>query len=116
METDRTDDEQHSEARYGRLSRRAAAPQRSPRPTVGRRRDPHLRDDPGHVGPWDPFELHPRPNAHPAAVQRSERIGRAVRIDVIVSHERQGRIDPAFDGGKAVGVVSRTVRLDYIPR
>lgn len=37
-------------------------------------------------------------------------------IDVIVSHERQGRIDPAFDGGKAVGVVSRTVRLDYIPR
>jgi len=37
-------------------------------------------------------------------------------IDVTVSHERQGRIDPAFDGGKAVGVVSRTVRLDYIPR
>jgi len=38
------------------------------------------------------------------------------RIDVIVSHERQGRIDPAFDGGQAVGIVSRTVRLDYIPR
>jgi hypothetical protein len=37
-------------------------------------------------------------------------------IDVIVSHERSGRIDPAFDGGTAVGIVSRSVSLDYIPR
>ena len=37
-------------------------------------------------------------------------------IDVIVSHERQGRIDSAFHGGTAVGIVSRTVNLDYIPR
>ena len=37
-------------------------------------------------------------------------------IDITVSHERQGRIDPAFDGGTAVGIVSRTVNLDYIPR
>jgi len=64
---------------------------------VGPRGDPHLRDDPGHVGPWDPFELHPRANAHPAAVQRSERIGRAVRIDVIVSFGRAvGRFRISF--------------------
>ncbi len=37
-------------------------------------------------------------------------------IDVTVSHELQGRIDPAFDEGTAVGVVSREVKLDYIPR
>jgi len=37
-------------------------------------------------------------------------------IDVTVSHELQGRIDPAFDDGTAVGVVSRKVNLDYIPR
>ena len=37
-------------------------------------------------------------------------------IDVIVRHELQGRIDPAFDGGFALGIVSREVRLDYIPR
>ena len=37
-------------------------------------------------------------------------------IDVTVSHERQGRIDPAFDGGTALGIVSREVRLDYTPR
>jgi hypothetical protein len=37
-------------------------------------------------------------------------------IDVIVSHERSGRIDPAFDGGTALGIVSRTVNLDYVPR
>jgi len=38
------------------------------------------------------------------------------RIDVTVSHELPGRIDPAFDDGTAVGIVSRVVKLDYIPR
>ena len=37
-------------------------------------------------------------------------------IDVTVSHELQGRIDPAFRKGTAVGIVSRAVNLDYIPR
>jgi hypothetical protein len=37
-------------------------------------------------------------------------------IDVIVSHQLQGRIDPAFGRGRAVGIVSRVVNLDYIPR
>jgi len=37
-------------------------------------------------------------------------------IDVTVSHELRGRIDPAFRGGIARGIVSRKVRLDYIPR
>lgn len=37
-------------------------------------------------------------------------------IDVIVSHELRGRVDPAFGGGTATGIVSRAVRLDYIPR
>jgi hypothetical protein len=37
-------------------------------------------------------------------------------IDVIVRHELQGRIDPAFHNGTAVGIVSRVVNLDYIPR
>jgi hypothetical protein len=37
-------------------------------------------------------------------------------IDVTVSHELQGRIDPAFRNGTAVGIVSREVNLDYIPR
>jgi hypothetical protein len=37
-------------------------------------------------------------------------------IDVTVSHELQGRIDPAFHNGTAVGIVSREVSLDYIPR
>lgn len=37
-------------------------------------------------------------------------------IDVIVAHEFQGRVDPAFDGGTAKGIVSRKVTLDYIPR
>ena len=37
-------------------------------------------------------------------------------IDVIVSHELQGLIDPAFRNGTAVGLVSRKVNLDYIPR
>ncbi len=37
-------------------------------------------------------------------------------IDVTVRHELQGRVDPAFDGGTAKGIVSRKVNLDYIPR
>jgi hypothetical protein len=37
-------------------------------------------------------------------------------IDVIVRHQLQGSIDPTFDGGFALGVVSRKVNLDYIPR
>jgi hypothetical protein len=37
-------------------------------------------------------------------------------IDVIVRHELDGRIDPAFDDGIAVGSVSREINLDYIPR
>ena len=37
-------------------------------------------------------------------------------IDVIVRHELDGRVDPAFDDGIAVGIVSRKVRLDYVPR
>jgi len=37
-------------------------------------------------------------------------------IDVTVSHQLQGRIDPAFRNGTALGVVSRKVNLDYIPR
>ena len=38
------------------------------------------------------------------------------RIDIKVRHELQGRVDPAFRNGTALGIVSRTVRLDYIPR
>lgn len=37
-------------------------------------------------------------------------------IDVTVSHELQGQIDPAFDDGVATGIVSRKVSLDYFPR
>ncbi|HYJ40628.1 MAG TPA: hypothetical protein VEW08_07555 [Steroidobacteraceae bacterium] len=37
-------------------------------------------------------------------------------IDVTVSHELPGRIDPAFRNGTAVGIVSRKVNLDYVPR
>jgi hypothetical protein len=37
-------------------------------------------------------------------------------IEVTVSHEIQGRIDPAFDDGFATGIVSRKVSLDYFPR
>jgi hypothetical protein len=37
-------------------------------------------------------------------------------IDVTVSHELQGRIDPAYRNGTAVGIVSRVVNLVYIPR
>jgi hypothetical protein len=38
------------------------------------------------------------------------------RIDLLVSHELQGHVDPAFDGGTAMGIVTREVRLNYIPR
>jgi hypothetical protein len=37
-------------------------------------------------------------------------------IDVTVKHELDGRIDPAFHHGVALGIVSRVVNLDYIPR
>jgi hypothetical protein len=37
-------------------------------------------------------------------------------IDVTVRHELNGRIDPEFGGGTATGIVSREVRLDYLPR
>jgi hypothetical protein len=37
-------------------------------------------------------------------------------IDLIVNHELQGRLDPAFHHGFARGIVSRRVTLDYIPR
>lgn len=37
-------------------------------------------------------------------------------IDLIVRHEINGLVDPAFDKGIAKGIVSRKVRLDYIPR
>ena len=37
-------------------------------------------------------------------------------IDIVVRHELDGRVDPAFDDGIATGIVSRKVRLDYMPR
>ena len=37
-------------------------------------------------------------------------------IDVSVHHELSGTIDRAFRGGKAVGIVTRTVTLHYVPR
>jgi hypothetical protein len=37
-------------------------------------------------------------------------------IDVNVKHQIQGRVDPAFDHGSALGTVSRTVNLDFVPR
>ena len=37
-------------------------------------------------------------------------------IDVGVKHQLQGRVDPAFDHGTALGIVSRKINLDYIPR
>lgn len=36
-------------------------------------------------------------------------------IDIIVRHELQGRVDPAFHKGIARGIVSRRVNLDYVP-
>jgi hypothetical protein len=37
-------------------------------------------------------------------------------IDLTVSHELQGRVDPAFHNGIATGIVSREVTLEYVPR
>jgi hypothetical protein len=37
-------------------------------------------------------------------------------IDITVTHELQGQLDPAFHHGFARGIVSRTVNLDYVPR
>lgn len=37
-------------------------------------------------------------------------------IKLTVNHELQGRVDPAFRTGLALGIVSRTVNLDYIAR
>jgi hypothetical protein len=37
-------------------------------------------------------------------------------IDLKVSHELQGRVDSAFHNGTALGIVSRAVNLEYIPR
>ena len=37
-------------------------------------------------------------------------------IDVTVRHQLTGSVDPAFDHGIALGIVSRKVNLDYIPR
>jgi hypothetical protein len=34
-------------------------------------------------------------------------------IDVKVSHQLEGRVDPAFHGGTALGIVSRVVNLEY---
>ncbi len=50
-----------------------------------------------------------------AATNSTSRITRC-SIDFIVRHERQGRIDPAFNNGTALGIVSREVNVDYIPR
>jgi len=36
-------------------------------------------------------------------------------IDVTVRHQLEGKIDPAFKQGRALGIVSRVVNLDYIP-
>jgi hypothetical protein len=37
-------------------------------------------------------------------------------IDLTVRHELEGRVDPAFHKGTAVGIVSRAVNLAYVPR
>jgi hypothetical protein len=37
-------------------------------------------------------------------------------IDVVVRHQIQGSVDPAFHRGTAMGIVSREVNLDYVPR
>jgi hypothetical protein len=37
-------------------------------------------------------------------------------IKITVRHEVQGRVDPAFGHGSAIGIVSREVVLDYVPR
>jgi hypothetical protein len=48
---------------------------------------------------------------------RSNATSRITRCSIVVtvSHELQGRIDPGFRSGTALGVVSREVTLDYIP-
>lgn len=48
---------------------------------------------------------------HPISPTRVHRC----HITVEVSHERRGTLDPAFDGGDIVGIVSRKVRLTYYP-
>ena len=37
-------------------------------------------------------------------------------IDLIVRHELEGRVDPAFNRGTAFGILSREVNVDYVPR
>jgi hypothetical protein len=37
-------------------------------------------------------------------------------IDLLVRHQLEGRIDSAFDDGSALGILSRAVNVDYIPR
>ncbi len=50
-----------------------------------------------------------------AGTSSQSRITRC-EIDLTVRHELQGRIDPNFGDGTAIGVVSRKITLDYIPR
>jgi hypothetical protein len=49
---------------------------------------------------------------------RSNATSRVTRCSIVVtvSHELQGRIDPGFRSGTALGIVTREVTLDYIPR
>jgi len=47
--------------------------------------------------------------ANPSPLQRCD-------IDIVVTHERRGSVDAAFRGGYIVGVVSRKIVLDYLPR
>jgi hypothetical protein len=56
----------------------------------------------------DPIVSFARTNA-PSAITRCS-------IDLAVRHERAGRVDAAFDDGTALGIVSRKVKLDYVPR
>ena len=50
-----------------------------------------------------------------AATNSASRITRC-SIDLIVRHELQGRIDPAFNRGTARGIVSRELNVEYIAR
>ena len=50
-----------------------------------------------------------------AATNSPSRITRC-SIDLIVRHELQGRVDPAFNRGTALGILSREVNVVYIPR
>jgi hypothetical protein len=56
----------------------------------------------------DPIVTFARSNAVSAITRCS--------IDVTVSHQLEGRIDPAFHRGTALGIVSRKVNLAYLPR